>query len=392
MKILFLARWFPYPTDNGSKLRIYNLLRGISKQHDVTLLSFADDPNTDPKAPEIRAICPEAYVVPWREFDPGSSRARVGLFSLTPRSLIDTFSPEMANKITDLSMTNHYDLVIASQLSMAAYRPYFKEIPAIFEEVEIGVIYGQAHTGNVLQRLRRMFTWLKLRIYLARLLDSFQVCTVASADEQRLIVSSFSLPNTTIEVIPNCIDSGEYSRQPLTPIPNQLIFSGSFRYRPNYEAMLWYVEKVHPSVLEEIPDAQLVITGDHANLSLPGNRNITLAGYVDDIRSLISSSCVSIAPLLTGGGTRLKILEAMAIGTPVISTAKGTEGLMVRNGEHLLIADEPIHFANGVITMLRDQEFRKRISSNARRLVQENYDWSVVMPKFLGLLGMAADR
>ena len=100
MKILFLSRWFPYPTNNGSKLRIYNLLRGLSKHHDVTLLSFADQPDVNPEAPEVRSICSGVQVIPWREFDPNSTRAKLGFLSLKPRSIIDTFSPEMAQAIT----------------------------------------------------------------------------------------------------------------------------------------------------------------------------------------------------------------------------------------------------------------------------------------------------
>jgi glycosyltransferase involved in cell wall biosynthesis len=105
-------------------------------------------------------------------------------------------------------------------------------------------------------------------------------------------------------------------------VPNQLIFSGSFRYQANYEAMLWFISEVFPKILERVPDAQLIITGDHANLSIPPVSNVTLVGHVSDINTLIASSWVSLAPLLSGGGTRLKILEAMA-GTPVVSTSKG---------------------------------------------------------------------
>jgi glycosyltransferase involved in cell wall biosynthesis len=215
---------------------------------------------------------------------------------------------------------------------------------------------------------------------------------VASEPERQLLLSNFSLPRLTLEVVPNCVDISLYQSQQPQHRPNQLIFSGSFRYHPNYEAALWYIENVHADVLKEIPDANLVITGDHANLPLPTAPNVRFVGFVDDIKSLISSSSASIAPLLSGGGTRLKILEAMAIGTPVISTAKGTEGLMVQNGKHLLIADEPAKFAESVVRILRDQELGRQISSNARQFVRENYDWSMAMPKFLSLAEKAASR
>ena len=137
------------PTNNGSKLRIYNLLRGLAKYHDVTLLSFVGQSNANPDTSAASLFCSEVHIIPWHEFDPNSMSARFGFFSLTPRSILDTFSSEMAGNITQLLKTQKYDLVIASQLSMAAYRPYFEKIPAIFEEVEIGSSYGEIHHSSI---------------------------------------------------------------------------------------------------------------------------------------------------------------------------------------------------------------------------------------------------
>ena len=389
MKILFLSRWFPFPANNGSKLRIYNLLRGLSQHHDVTLLSFMDQPDVSPEAPEIHSICREVHVVPWREFDPRSWRARLALFSLKPRSVVDTFSKEMAQKISGLLGSQKFDIIIASQFPMAAYFPYFGNTPAVFEELELGLIYGDAHdpAAGWKKRLRHALTWLKLRRYFSQLLTVFQACTVVSEKERQLVRQIFPDFKKEIMVLPNCVNGKEYETLRVDPTPNQLVFTGSFRYHTNYEAMLWFVGDVFPKVLDKIPDAHLVITGDHAGLSLPSSRNVTLAGYVDDIASLIASSTVSLAPLWSGGGTRLKILEAMAIGTPVVATSKGAEGLDVISGEHLFIADDPQQFAEFVIRLLGENDLRAKISSNARSFVGENYDWAKVMPKLFSLLG-----
>jgi glycosyltransferase involved in cell wall biosynthesis len=150
--------------------------------------------------------------------------------------------------------------------------------------------------------------------------------------------------------------------------------------------MVWFVKNVFPRVLQKLLHVQLHITGDNAGLSLPSSPNITLTGYVENIGSLIASSTVSIAPMLSGGGTRLKILEAMAIGTPVVATTKGVEGLDASHGEHLLVADTPEAFADCIISLCQDQELHKQISSAARKLVIENYDWDRIMPRFYRLL------
>src|SRR3989304_6090235 len=144
--------------------------------------------------------------------------------------------------------------------------------------------------------------------------------------------------------------------------------------------MVWFLEEVYPLIQAQVPDLSLTITGDHADLPLPPASNVTLTGVVDDIRPLIASSSVSLVPLQAGGGTRLKILEAMALGVPVVSTLKGAEGLEIRSGEHLLIADTPEAFAENVIRVLRDPALRKGITDRARRMVEEKYDWAVVMP------------
>jgi polysaccharide biosynthesis protein PslH len=391
MKILFLSRWFPYPSNNGSKLRIYNLLRGLAKHHDVTLLSFADQFDGSPDAPEIQSLCSEVHVVPWREFNPQSWRARLGFLSLKPRSIVDTFSAEMATKITQLLFRCDYDLVIASQLSMAAYHPYFKKVPSLFEEVEIGLSFSDVpRSSNFKKRVRYAFTWFKLRKYLLRLLDSFQACTVVSEQERQLLVHNFPRQKSKIKIIPNCVQVNGYKSQQSILVPNQLIFSGSFRYHVNYEAMLWFVHEVYPQVLEQIPNAHLIITGDHANLSFPSAPNITLTGYVDDIKTLIASSWISVAPLLSGGGTRLKILEAMSVGTPVVSTSKGAEGLDATIGEHLLVADEPRVFADYVVKILKDKNLHDKIAANAYKFVKETYDWEAIMPHFLHLVEVTA--
>ncbi|MEW6406082.1 MAG: glycosyltransferase family 4 protein, partial [Chloroflexota bacterium] len=156
--------------------------------------------------------------------------------------------------------------------------------------------------------------------------------------------------------------------------------------------MLWFVREVYPYILKQIPDAHLIITGENAGLPLPDAQNITLTGYIDDVKSLVACSWVSVAPLLSGGGTRLKILESMALGTPVVSTSKGAEGLGVSHGDHLLIADEPQAFADCVVKILKNKNLRENIAANAYRFVKEKYDWEIILPSFLQLVESAASQ
>ena len=136
MQILFLSNWFPYPPTNGSKIRIIGLLKGLARNHKVTLLSFKDYPGADINSPELRSICQEVHVVPRKSFNSNNIRSLLGLFSPTPRFISDTFSMDMAHHVDEILSGAQYDLVIASQLGTAIYRPYFQDLPAIFAQHE----------------------------------------------------------------------------------------------------------------------------------------------------------------------------------------------------------------------------------------------------------------
>jgi glycosyltransferase involved in cell wall biosynthesis len=390
MKILFLSRWFPYPANNGSKLRVLNLLKGLSRCHDVTLLSFISSSETLPDQTVLREFCAECFTVPWREFEPNSRRARLGFLSSEPRFILDTHSHQMENEILRLVSKDKYDLIIASQLSMAAYYEAFGDVKAIFEELEIAGFFEQAHVnGSFLSRLRNRLTWLKLKNYLSKVIDSFAVCTVVSEKERKLFIETFPGHQAKAVVVPNSIDMAQYQTANGERGQHHLVFSGSFRYIANYQAVVWFLEKVYPLILKSVSDTQLLITGDHADLPLPMTTNVQLTGHVEDIKSLIASCDVSIVPIWSGGGTRLKILEAMALDTPVVSTSKGAEGLSAVDGQHILIADEPERFASHVIHLLQDRQFSKQLASNAFQLVKERYDWAQVMPGFLQMIERA---
>ncbi len=385
MRILFLSRWFPYPPDNGSKLRVFNLLRGLAWAHSIQLITFSEPGISGTAIPEaLAALCEEIRVIPWKDFDPESRLARRGYFSQAPRSIIDTFSTQMSRAIGEVCRNFSIDLVIASQIDTAAYRPAFKEVPAVFEEAEVGVYFEQyARAKTLASRLRYGLTWMKYRRYLAALIGSFQMATVVSAREKKLLTHATGRQTTPVEIIPNCVDFAAYNGSFAPAAPDSLIFTGSLTFSPNYEAMKWFLDHVYPQVQARVPGVHLTITGNHANLPLPESTGVRLTGYVDDIRPLLAGSWISLAPIWEGGGTRLKILEALALGTPVVSTTKGAEGLEVRNGEHLLVADTPGDFAEAVNSLLQDHAKRQSLSANGRKLVREKYDWAAVLPGYL---------
>ena len=386
MHILFLSRWQPFPPNNGSKLRIYNLLKLISQVHQVTLLSFRDAAESIPTPDGDLSNLVDFQTIPYKPFEPDNWRSRLGFFSVQPRFVTDTYSQTMQAAIIDVLQRSKIDLVIASQIDMAMYRPVFQHLPALFEEVEIGVFTQRVQeAGTNVKRWRNRLTWLKHRRYVENLLNAYQISTVVSEQEARLLQSAVC-QKQNIRVIPNCVNLSEYEAFHTAPVPQQMIFCGSFRYEPNYQAMEWFVEQVFPLVFEAYPGARLVITGDPAGKDFSEHPNIIQTGLVQDIRPWVAQSWISLAPIHAGGGTRLKILEAMGLKSAVVSTSKGVEGLDVQDGEHLLIADHPADFASAICRLFEDTRLRDRLVTNAHARIAEKYDWQRLAPEILNIL------
>jgi glycosyltransferase involved in cell wall biosynthesis len=299
---------------------------------------------------------------------------------------VDASSPVFANLICETIASKPFDLVLASQIDTAMYRNEFRAIPAIFEEVEAAILYERfVLAGSWDRRLRSGLTWFKHRHYLASLLSRFQACTFASEEERRLVVRVVGCP-TRSEVVPNSVDVSSYTGIGGQPQRNEWIFTGSLNYPPNHEAAAWFIKHVLPLILPAVPDFRLSITGSAGGHRLPDHPSVSLSGFVDDIRPLIARSWGSLAPMRAGGGTRLKILEAMALRTPVVSTRKGAEGLDVVPGRHLLIGETPRQFAEQVIRLSADPTLRDELSRRGLELVEAKYDAGIAGRKLLKLI------
>ena len=392
MRLLHLSPWFPFPPGNGSELRISALLRGLAAHHSVTLISFQRRPVADEAIHKAREILAGVQLVPWREFDPGSRRSRAGLLSSRPRSVVDTYSEDMEACIRQTMTAGHFEAVIVSELVMAAYWPAFEGLPALLEDIELAIYSDQVETAaSFADRARRHLMWRKQSAYVRRLLPHFRGGTVVSPREQELLARI--APNyKPVRIVPNGIDFAEYSRVAPNREAATLIFTGAFTYQANYEAMIWFLEHVYPLVRRAAPAVRLIITGDHAGKPLPPAENVILTGFIDDIKTAIAGATICVVPILQGGGTRLKILEAMALGTPVISTTKGAEGLDAVHGQHLLLADTPDDFAAAILGLLSDAAARENIAKNACRFVQQRYDWANIIPEFLALVETVAKK
>jgi glycosyltransferase involved in cell wall biosynthesis len=230
---------------------------------------------------------------------------------------------------------------------------------------------------------------IKMRSYVRNLLNSFVGCTVVSKQEADLI-HQVAPGYDSLEIVPNFVDLSEYGITNGSVKPGRMVFAGALTYFANHDGITWFLREVFPVVRRELSDAELIVTGRANGNSIPTRPGVTLTGFVDDVRPIVSSACASVVPIRLGGGTRLKVLEAMALRTPVVATSKGVEGLDVVHGEHVLIADEPHEFAEAIIQVFRDPQLREMLSENAYALVQSKYDYSAVMPRFLEVVELAS--
>lgn len=389
MNILFLSRWYPYPADNGSKIRVYNLLQFLATRHNVTLLSFTQENLTPERLDGMRALCSQVHALQYKSFQPSSMKSLVGFFSRWPRSFRDTHNPEMQALVERLHAESPFDLVIASQFDMAPYALALKGVPKLLEEVEISIFRDQyLKETHPLKKARKRLMWMKWNIFMRDILSDFAGCTVVSEPEIEPIQEIVPGYNR-VAVIPNGADLGRLTMNLAPPQPSTLVYTGSLTYYVNFDAMKFFLGEVFPLIQAECPQVKLQMAGrlDGVPLGdLPACENARHIGHQQDIRPLVAGSWASIVPERVGGGTRIKVLESMALGTPVIATTRAATGLNLTPGYDVLVADQPRAFAEAALRLLRDPDLRLTLSQNGRRTIETHYDWNVIGEKLDDLL------
>ncbi|MBZ0288361.1 MAG: glycosyltransferase family 4 protein, partial [Anaerolineae bacterium] len=334
MRVLFISWWWPYPADNGAKIRIYNLLQHLSRAHQVTLLSFAEAHEaTTAQIDHLRSFCTHVESFAKPQYNPGTVRATLGYLSPWPRSLIDVYSPIMAKRVETLAHQGVVDVIVGSEFQTMRYLELAPEIPAVLEELEVTLFHNRVQqAAGTSSRFRAQLTLTKMENAVRTLLKRGVAMTVVS-EAERDYIRRLGIEGSRIEVIPNGVDTNANQPDPaVTPLPNSLIYTGAVTYDANYDAVSYFIRGILPLVRVRIPDAQLTVTGGTGEVDvrdLAAQPGVTFTGYLPSVADEVRKSWALVVPLQKGGGTRLKVLEALALGTPVISTRKGIEGLDV---------------------------------------------------------------
>lgn len=386
LKILVISPWLPWPPYDGARIRILETVRHLARRHQVTLLAHIHEESDRDHVAKLRDLGVSVEV---SRLPQGAARriARSAASALTGKALIQGlhFDRGLARMIAAETRERAYD-VVQLELSLIAryasavdrrHRPklilstHNVESQRFARELELTPFWSLRHL--VLGVDARFFPrWEE------RALQAFDGAVAVSADDQAWLQERFA--GRPVALAPNGVDTAAFApdREP-APRRRAIVFTGVMDYPPNEDAVVWFAERVWPELRRATPDLEFHVVGTRPTAkvaALASRPGIQVTGEVPDVKPYVSGALAFVVPLRSGGGTRLKILQAMAMGCPVISTRLGAEGLDVVDGEHLLYADAPAEFVAQLDSIAGSAERAERLARNARQRVVERYDWS----------------
>ena len=398
MRILWLKSDLLLPLDKGGKLRTWHLMRHLAQGHEITYLAFAEPGTPASDVDGMRAVAARVETIRRAEPAKGTLRfyadAAIHLVDPLPYAVGKYRSRAFRQRIEQLLAERPFDLIVCDFLFPAVNLPKRLPCPAVIfthnVESEIWRRHAETRTG-ALGRLLYGAQYRRMLRYEGRTLARFDgVLAVSEVDGDtfaRLYPGAIARP---VHVVQTGVDTEYFSptagaatasAQPPAPGPS-LVFTGSMDWLPNEDAMIFFCREILPIVRAEVPETTLTIVGRAPTPAVrklaDEHAGVRVTGRVDDVRPYMREAAVYVVPLRIGGGTRLKIFEAMAMGKAVVSTAIGAEGLPVANGKHVVLADDPAAFARAIVGLMRDPQRRASLEQAARALVVERYDWSAV--------------
>ncbi|WP_167546883.1 glycosyltransferase [Stieleria maiorica] len=366
-----------------------NILRHLACWHDITYLCNIL-PSEEPYLDEMKNLGLKMETIPWTETPRTSWRFYVdlakNLFSSYPFNVNKDHDPRLRQRAAELLQQQDFDLLVCDFVQMARNCIGFDQIPKLLfqHNVEAQIFQRQAKRGGgPLRRLYMWLQWKKMQRFEAHAGNDFDRVVAVSDRDRETFQESYGW--THVEVIDTAVDTDYFHPLDLAPIPRRCVFVGSMDWLPNEDGVLYFVQAIWPLIRKQLPDATFSIVGrnpSHAIRALNGNHGIHVTGSVADVRPFLSESDIVVVPLRVGGGTRLKVYEAMAMRKPVVSTSIGIEGLNVTHRENVLIADDPATFAEHVVGLANDPGFRTELANNGLAMVHRSHTPVVAAKQF----------
>lgn len=385
MKILMLTPYLPYPLMSGGQTRSYNLIKNLSKKHDITLFSLIKDNEEKQYIPELQKFCKRVAVFK-RSKTPWTLRnILLTGFGKYPFLVIRNLSPKERDAVESELKREEYDIIHAETFYVTPHIPK-TDVPVLLVEQTVEYLVYKHYVQKQAWFFLRPILWIDLlklkywETYFWRHAEG----VVAMSESDREVMQKLS-PGLPIDIVPNGIDVSYFSKtKRKTSKEKRIVYVGSFSWLQNVEAAKILARVVWPKIKAELPDAKLWIVGKNVTPEIAelADSDIEVTESIPDIRDAYGGADVLVAPIKGPGGTRLKILEAMASGLPVVTSSVGAEGLGAKNGENIVIENDFKKMGEKAVSLLRNPKKAREIAKNAKALVDQNFSWEK-MGKYL---------
>lgn len=398
MRILWVKAGKLLPVDTGGKIRSYNILVQLAKTHQVTLLSYYGGAKDPAYESEIARLLPGAEVIYTAAPESTLRQSIDYIFRLpaaAPYAVTKFAHPKVRQAVVRLLEQHRCDVAVCDFLSASLNFPGQSSIPVVLFQHNVETSLWQRMADretNPVRKLSYRIEAAKMNRYERRTLARFGH-VIAVSDHDRDQMRSMD-SRCAISVVPTGVDTSRYQRVPSAPgNPPVVVFTGSMDWEPNVDAVEYFCRDIWPSVLAEFPAARFEIVGRNpsARVQRLASPSVIVTGTVPSVTDHLRNATVVVVPLRIGGGTRLKIFEAMAMAKAMVSTSIGAEGLDVTHGRDLILADDPQAFANGILQLLRDSALRRSYEDAAAKLAAQ-YDWSHIARRFADVLQEALNE
>jgi len=399
LRILWVKAGKLLPVDTGGKIRSYNILRHLARNHEVTLLSYYGGQRDTTYEAEIQRELPGAQTIYTAALDGSTVVQSVaylgGMFQAAPFAVSKFTHSKVRKAVASHDASKRLDVAVCDFLSASLNFPENLITPTVLfqHNVESALWVRMATTeSNPVKRFAYQIEAKKMTHYERRALSKFHhVIAVSEHDRQQMLAMD---PSCSITVVPTGVDTQKYSlAPPASANPPRIVFTGSMDWEPNIDAIDYFCRDIFPSVRAEFPSAVFQIVGrnPHHRVKQLASSSVQVTGTVPSVAEYLRDATVVVVPLRIGGGTRLKIFEAMAMGKAVISTSIGAEGLDVESGRDLVLADDAASIAQAINLLLQDSAVRRRYEEAAAKLAAQ-YDWSNIEQRFAQVLQEATQQ
>jgi len=380
MKILFLANRVPYPPYRGDKLKIFNLAKRLKDKHELHLLTFAQSQEDLGYKRELEKIFKEVhfvYLPKWKSAINCLSAA----WDSKPLQVLYFQSSALQKQLNTLLATHKYDGIHVQHLRMSPYLSKQKDIPRILDMPDAFSLYWERRKTVKRGLLTTLFENVEQKRVLKYepILKEYDLSLVCSVEDLDYLERMHHTGN--LRLLPNGVDMETFSpRNHDYSHNNTILFTGNMDYAPNVDAVVYFTEAVLPLIRARQPQVQFVIAGQRpvAKVTALANDHVSVTGFVKDLAATYNAASVVVAPLRFGAGTQNKVLEAMAMGVPVVCSNIGFAGLGIKSGEGAIMQTDPNAFANTVIEILSSEELRRKIGLEGTRIIKTRFDWDII--------------